>query len=319
LPSEAQFSQNPVLHINDRVVALVASGAVQTRGAVECFSTQGCSFAADPARVEPFDLVVFCTGYQSATSDYLRGVSFPDDFSLGIFCEKNPTLVNAQGAVPIIAGSFYHSEMVARWYAQLLAGNYRLSQEELKSRVTAQQRATLGPLSALAFGLKLGLFPDPRLEFKEFWRLLNYPAFPMIFRLRGPHADPRAAERLEDFRKRAFVKTDQHDPALRELKYRILAGLALTDREQLLARGEISTEEFESARAARPLSLNWDMQFVRREDEPVAAQRARSFYERIFQRVRQGSVDPGELARMLQGSAGALDGHERPAHAAQEV
>jgi acyl transferase domain-containing protein/acyl carrier protein len=309
LPSSQDLERNPTIQINDNVVRLVAEGKVNVYPEVESFEGKTCRFA-NHASAE-VDIVVFCTGYKTSACEYVPGIQ-PNDFSMGIFYRRNPTLVDALGMLPVaFFGSFSFSEMVARWYSKLLSGKYQLSESELQHRITNAQRAVIGPVASVLFGLKLGLFPSPEREFKEFWRLLNYPAFPMIYRLRGEHNSERAQMLLEDCRKKAFVKNDEHDPDLRELKYRILAGLGDQTLQQLLASGEVTPEDYSGAQlqSENALSLDWNMQYVQQEvaqadrsgsiDLLNEAERWPLEFQNIVERVRRGELDGDQLIATL--------------------
>ncbi|QRN93161.1 alpha/beta fold hydrolase [Archangium violaceum] len=277
LPSEQEFRRNPIVHINDGIVKLVAEGKVQPRGDLERFYEKGCVFSDAASSEVEVDVVVFATGYKNFGSEdvrygYLQNISVAKEFAMGIFYGKNPSLVNTSVLPIAFTGSFYFMEMVARWYAQIMSGKYVLSDEELSHRITDDYYLIMAPVSSVLFGLKLGLFPRPEQEFREFWRLLNYPAFPMIHRLRGSHANEDARKQLEVFRQKSFVKTDQSDPALKLLKHRILAGLGRENLESLLRRGEITSAEYDGAleQRANPLVLDWEAQYIKKKSRDEA-------------------------------------------------
>lgn len=270
LPTQDQFEKNPVVHINDGIVQLVADGKIIAKSQVSYFDEHGCVFNCGPYH-EDIDVVVFCTGYnnfghQDLRYDYLKNISVANEFSMGIFYEKNPSLVNTSVLPIAFTGSFYFLEMVARWYAQMLSGRFLLTEEEKRARITPEHYLIMAPISSVLFGLRLGLFPKPEEEFKEFWKLLNYPAFPMIQRLRGFHHHEQALMQLRQFIKTSYVKTDQIDPALKELKYRILAGLGMNTLHSLLLKGEINQIEFTQAQVYldRPYHLNWESQYIKK-------------------------------------------------------
>jgi hypothetical protein len=208
-------------------------------------------------------------------------------------------------------GSFFFSEMVARWYSQLLSGKYQLSESELQHRITDAHRAVIGPVASVLFGLKLGLFPSPEREFKEFWRLLNYPSFPMIYRLRGEYSNGQARMLLEEYRKKAFVKNDGHDPDLRELKHRILAGLGDQILQQLVASGEITPQDYSGAQMQREnaLKLDWNLQYVEHKEpqahsaDSIDCQMSESLgcqgLQDIFERVKSGDLDAHRLVEIF--------------------
>ena len=269
LPSQEAFLNNPIVHINDGIIQLVADGKVIAKGPIDYFNEKGCVFSEEHDVAEQFDIVVFCTGYKNFGSDdarytYIKHISVAQDFSMGIFYEKNPTLVNTSVLPIAFIGSFYFLEMVARWYAQLLSGQCLLTDAEKKSRITDDHYLIMGPISNVLFGMRLGLFPNPAEEFKAFWQLLNYPAFPMIQRLRGPHHHDQAPLQLKQFVQTSYVKTEDASDELKDLKYRILAGLGNPILKTLLFKQEINETEYREAlnRVDCPLILDWTAQYI---------------------------------------------------------
>jgi acyl transferase domain-containing protein/acyl carrier protein len=309
LPSPQDMERNPAILINDNVVRLVAEGKINVCREVESLEGKKCHFTGQTSA--EVDVIVFCTGYKYSACDYVAGIQ-PNDFSMGLFYHRNPTLVNALGMLPVaFFGSFSFSEMAARWYAQLLSGKYQLSQSELQHRIGDADRAVIGPVASALFGLKLGLFPPPEKEFKEFWRLLNYPSFPMIYRLRGEHNNGQARIRLEDYRKKAFVSTDERNPDLRQLKHRILAGLGDQILQRLLASGEITPQDYSGAQLQREnaLNLDWNLQYVQHKepqaqtadsvDYRMSEGLGRQGLQRIVTRVRAADADGCPLVEVF--------------------
>lgn len=269
LPTPAQFEKNPIVHINETIVHLVDQGKISAVGDIDSFEENACKFVGSTSIPEDIDIVVFATGYRDYESEkirypFLNGVEVEKDFSMGIFYSKNPSLVTSSVLPIAFTGSFYFMEMVARWYAQMMSGNFLLTENELNHRITRNHYLIIAPISMMVFGLRLGLLPRPEAEFREFWRMVNYPAFPMIYRLRGTHSSPAAESMLDSFKARSFVKTENEDSALRQLKYRILAGLGADNLESLKARNEITAEEYAGAleNTDTAISLDWDMQFI---------------------------------------------------------
>jgi acyl transferase domain-containing protein/cation diffusion facilitator CzcD-associated flavoprotein CzcO/acyl carrier protein/nucleoside-diphosphate-sugar epimerase len=266
LPTEEDRQNHSTILINDNIVKLVAEGKVKIKGEINNFTTDSCIFSSQSE--EKVDIVVFCTGYKIHEVDFLKNISLGNDFSMGIFYEQDPTLVNTASLVPIgFSGLFYYSEMIARWYAQILSGKYQLTSEELAHRVTNKYLGIMGPVSSVCFALKLGLLPDPSTSFKSFWRLLNYPAFPMINRLQGPHSFVEAEKYLSEYRKNSYIKNDEHDPSLKAIKIRLLAGLGQLTLKSLLQKSEITNEEYKLAieNMHNPITLNWDLQYIKHD------------------------------------------------------
>ncbi|WDD90503.1 SDR family NAD(P)-dependent oxidoreductase (plasmid) [Burkholderia sp. FERM BP-3421] len=308
LPDADDFRRQPVVQINDGIVALVASGRVEAViDEIEAFDTHGCRFRSG-RRIE-VDAVVFCTGYQiDERFDYLPGVSMRADFAMGIFHRERPSLVSTSCPLPVAySGTFFFPEMVARWYARVMSGRSELAASELDYRLDPRHAAINGPIANVVFGLRLGLLPDPAREFRAFWQLLNLPPFPPIYRLRGEHSDPDAPARLQALNRRNLT-SGKADAALDVVRYRLLAGLGDATLRDLLARGEIDDNDYRNAgrHAADAITLDWRRQYILRDDDVAQARRepaARSEraphpgspawndYQTLLARLRAGELD----------------------------
>ncbi|HEX6101217.1 MAG TPA: polyketide synthase [Thermoanaerobaculia bacterium] len=311
MPGPDDLRRNPIAHINDQVIPLVAEGRIRPIvSAIEAFRGNEVRFADPSQPPVHVDTVVFCTGYQTgAAHGFLPDISIPADFSMGIFYERNPTLVNASCPLPVaFSGTFYHPEMISRWYARLLSGTDALTESELRRRITEDHVAINGPLACLQFGLRLGLFPRPDQEFNEFWRLLGYPSFPAIYRLRGPHPDQEAAERLKVLVDQRLFKHAGDDQSLQEVRYRILAGLGKEALDRLHDRNEITGADLREAalRVNEAIHLDWESQYIakgtRRSGMPADPVPPQSEYYRILiSRLRDGVLDADGLVEELSG------------------
>ncbi|EJL94067.1 amino acid adenylation enzyme/thioester reductase family protein [Herbaspirillum sp. CF444] len=313
-PSLEEFRKYPFILINDGVLSCVASGKITPIfDEIVSLGENGCQFSNEENSLKEVDAIVFCTGYEYRHNyPFLKGIDPVKDFSMGLFYQQDPTLVNLYGLLDIgTVGTFPFLEMVARWYARIQSGTYQLSPEELSYRNHPRQ-IVVAPIASILFGLKLGLLPKPEEEFKEFWKILNSPAFSMIYRLRGDHADPHAKQRLEECQRRSLIHDDRHDPELQKLKYRILAGLGTASLQDLFARKEITSEEFLGAQGAfdNPLHLDWSRQFMtmgemtemsemdevpQSHDENIKLHA----YKQLYLRVKNGEVDTRTLINTL--------------------
>jgi polyketide synthase PksJ len=304
-PSLEEFRKYPFILINDGVLSCVASGKVTPIfDEIVSLGENGCQFSKAENSLDEVDTIIFCTGYAYQDNyPFLKGIDPVADFSMGLFYEQDPTLVNLYGLLDIgTVGSFPFFEMVARWYARIQSGTYQLSPEELGYR-NDPRHIVVAPIASILFGLKLGLLPKPEEEFREFWRIFNSPAFSMVYRLRGDHADPHAKQRLDECQRRSLIHDDRHDPELQKLKYRILAGLGAATLQSLFARKEITPEEFLGAQAAfdHPLRLNWSLQFMTmgEADQPDNESRELDVYKNLYLKVKNGEVDSRALINTL--------------------
>ncbi|NTG51717.1 SDR family NAD(P)-dependent oxidoreductase [Agrobacterium rhizogenes] len=311
LPNLDEFRKQPVVQINDAIIQMVANGQVEAIvDDISEFHPRGCRFKRSQRDLD-VDVVVFCTGY--AIDEYLDplpGVSMRKDFAMGIFYRDNPSLVSTSCPLPVaFSGTFFFPEMVARWYARVMSGSYRLHDSELGYSLDHRHGAINGPIASVLFGLKLGLLPDPKREFKAFWQLVNLPSFPPIYRLQGEHSDPEAGNRLQELRKRNLTNGKQA-AALEAVKHRILAGFDDAVLRDLLARGEIAEHDYRSAAGyvKRAIVLDWQSQYVMRGDDAAGLAIAPS--PKIPKHdVPDTHHDEQELYRKLLGQlkAGELD------------
>lgn len=322
-PSLAEFRAHPFIHVNDEVVDLVAAGRIQTVfREVERFEGNACYHRGNDVPIEDIDVVVECSGYRTdAMWHYVEGIEPQRDFALGLFHRRNPMLVNQYGLQEIgVIGTFPYLEMVARWYAQIVSGKYTLSESELAERADTRQ-IVMAPLASVVIGAKLGLVPDPRVEFKAFWQLLSRPCFPAQYRLRGPHACADAPAIVRACSQRAFVDGEAQDPELRRLKLRLLAGLGADALRGLYGSGEITQQEYEGAlaRLDDPLVVDWRSQFLTPTRDSTAPVRAvadlatqaadtdsdsdaalRREYRALIDKLKRRTIDADDLLLELQ-------------------
>lgn len=268
-PKKEDFEEYPFIHINDNVVKLVATGKIKTiMGEIGQISRHDCIIKDTEELIKNVDTIVFCTGYNNNKNfDYIKDISVQNDFSMGLFYHKDPTLINSYGLNDVgTTGTFPYLEMVARWYAQIISENYQLSNEEINHRVDPKD-IIVAPLANIMIGLKLGLLPNPNTSFKEFWRLIKYPSFSMIYRLIGPHSKFEVQDTLNQCIKRSLIPDEDKDQQLQICKYRILAGLDKTALTFLLENGEITEEDFNQAayHIKDPILLDWNSQYIKRK------------------------------------------------------
>ncbi|NQZ12682.1 MAG: hypothetical protein HRT35_36485, partial [Algicola sp.] len=264
-PSLEEFQAAPAILINDGIVEAVAKGKIDTtEQTIAHFAGRDCHFT-DGTKIADLDHLILCTGYRyNSNFDYVQGIDVQDEFAMGLFYGKNPSLVNPYGLNDIsIIGSLPYLEHTARWYAQLISGKYQLNSEELKHRANPKE-IVVAPVAGILMGLKLGFLPQPQLQFKAFWQVMTLPAFPMFFRLHGPHAKPSLQARLDKCIQRALIHSEDQDEQLQIIKYRLLAGMSDTVLTDLRTRDEITPAEYDNAKNYRhdPLQLDWQSQFM---------------------------------------------------------
>lgn len=302
-PDVEDFRANPFVHVNDGVIQRVADGAIRTFVEdIERFTPNGCMFKRSGTVLDDLDMVVMCTGYDDERSfDYVKQFSVQDDFAMGLFYRRDPSLVNAYGIQNVgTTGTLPYLEMVARWYAQIISGRYQLSREELDWRIDKRD-IVVAPLSNVIIGLKLGLLPRPEQEFAAFWRCLSTPSFPPMYRLRGPHIDPQAEAAVSRSIQRSFIQQDDQDPALQKVKYRLLAGLGDQVMRDLLGRQEITADDYRQAQDYwhDPIVLTWDTQFIKPAHGSAEAVEERSTASDVDDGATVDAAFLDEIKRLL--------------------
>jgi 3-oxoacyl-(acyl-carrier-protein) synthase len=239
---------NNAIFISDRIVDRVHEGRIAVRPPIAGFNGNVATFSDGHA--EEFDVVVYCTGYQPPTYEWLRPIRY-EEFRGGHFHRDNPSLFicnhppgAAFGAAPP------YLELLARWYAAVLSGSCPAPTSDhlpLPAPVDAiyPERFFDTWLESLRIAHEIGVLPEARTDWTGYWRFINMPPIPALFRLQGPHAWAGAEAWLQHVRRKCFLGSESADT--RELKLAILAGLQGDEREDLRRHGQITEQELLAA------------------------------------------------------------------------
>jgi 3-oxoacyl-(acyl-carrier-protein) synthase len=241
-----EASINNAILISDRVIDHVVEGRVHVRPGILGFDGTRAKFS--DGHSEEFDVVVYCTGYHTPTYEWLRPIR-AEDFQQNLFYRNNPSLFicNHPPGPPAFGAAPPYFELLARWYAGVLSGRYRAPESE--DHPAPLESGTVDPtkffdtwLEALRIAQEIGALPDPRKEWNSYWKFINMPPIPALFRLHGPQAWTGAEHWIQHVRRKCFLGSDSAET--RDLKLGILAGLKSDELEHLRRSGQITDQEF---------------------------------------------------------------------------
>ncbi len=247
-----------ILLVNDDYVREVSLGHIQIVAEPQLFEAHHCVFA-DGSRIK-VDLIVDCTGYEEPSYPFLpmpirldelyKSQFHPDYRNLSFMGRKRASL----SVIPTV-------ELEARWFSKILTGECQLpSAAEMRAssasdlRRQARVRNLFPSIDSSQQNIwiadQIGAFPNPVRDWPLYWKLVNMPATPYVYRLVGPHPWPQAEAYLERLRKRLYV--NNNDPRIEELKFKMLARLGRENLEHMLSLGHITQAELTRALAEIP-------------------------------------------------------------------
>ena len=237
---------NNAILISDRVIDHIYEGRITVRPEITRFD--GCRAEFSDGRYEEFDVVVYCTGYEKPAYEWLRPIR-RQEFSQDLFYRNNPSLFlcNHPPGIPAFGAAPPYLELLARWYAGVLSGRYRAPVLDDSSTAQTGESGTENFfdtwLESLRIAQEIGVLPDARRDWSSYWKFINMPPIPALFRLNGPQAWAGAEHWIQHVRRKCFLGFSD-SAETRELKLAILAGLQRHEVEYLRRSGQITEPEF---------------------------------------------------------------------------
>lgn len=284
---------NNAIYISDRIIDHVYEQRVTVRPEITGFD--GCRAQFSDGHSEEFDVVVFCTGYEKPSYEWLRPIRI-DDFHQNLFYRENPTLFicNHPPGVPAFGSAPPYLELLGRWYAGVLSGCYQPPQSD--DSIVAANNGNTAPanffdawLDSLRIAHQIGALPDPRTDWSNYWKVINMPPIPALFRIHGRQSWSGAEQWVQHVRRKCFLGSDSVEG--RDLKLAILAGLQVEDRERLRRTAQITEEEFAAAQNFHEAPVSpW---------LTVISHRESLRNERAMTAVARGSEAKGEVLRRV--------------------
>jgi cation diffusion facilitator CzcD-associated flavoprotein CzcO/3-oxoacyl-(acyl-carrier-protein) synthase len=244
---------NNAILISDRIIDHVSEGRITVRPGIAGFD--GCRTVFSDGHSEEFDVIVYGTGYNKPAYEWLRPIR-PEDFRRNLFYRDNPSLFicNHPPGIPAFGAAPPYFELLARWYAGVLSGRIRApasddSPPPAESGETGAANFFDTWLESLRIAQEIGVLPDPRSDWSSYWKFINMPPIPALFRLHGHGAWAGAESWIQSVRRKCFLGSDS--PETRDLKLAILAGLQSHELDQLRCSGQISEQEFAATQRFR--------------------------------------------------------------------
>jgi cation diffusion facilitator CzcD-associated flavoprotein CzcO/3-oxoacyl-(acyl-carrier-protein) synthase len=276
---------NNAIFISDRIIDHVYEGRVTVRPEITGFDDRRAHFS--DGHSDEFDVVVFCTGYEKPGYEWLRPIRLKD-FNQNLFYRENPTLFicNHPPGIPAFGSAPPYLELLGRWYAGVLSGCYQPPQ--IDDRETASANFFDAWLDSLRIAHEIGVLPDPRTDWTNYWKFINMPPIPALFRIHGRQSWSGAEQWVEHVRRKCFLGSNSADA--RDLKLAILAGLQAGDREHLRRTAQITDEEFAAAQSFQEAPVSPWLTVSRRQ-APLNG--------RAMTAVASGSVAEGAVSRRV--------------------
>lgn len=232
------------VHVNEKIIPLVARGAVVARPAFDRFTGDGSVSFVDGSR-RRYDTVVLCLGYQMPDYRFLAGFRREDLYEHH-FWRHDPTLavINTPVDTEAFGTACPYFETIAGWVLATLSGKVELPGAatmagwcaEHMSRLTDRRHLDCW-LETIRIGLASGSLPDPNTAFREYWALVSSIVDPANLRPSGVRHQPARYDDLVD---------------LAGVRLRILAALPAAVRDELLAAGEVGVADHAAAAEVPP-------------------------------------------------------------------
>lgn len=231
------------VHVNEKIVPNVASGAVRARAAFASLAEDGTVTFVDGS-TDRYDTVVLCVGYGMPDYSFLNGVPGGfrrEDLYEHHFHRADPTLavINTPVDTEAFGTACPYFETIAAWVLAVLDGERELPPAAERAAWCAEHMADLSDrrhfdcwLETIRLGLLAGTVPDPAVAFRDYWTIVSGLVDPANLVPGAVTPMPAPHDRLID---------------LAGLRIRILAALPAHVRAQLLAKGEIDAVDTAAA------------------------------------------------------------------------
>ncbi|BBA33899.1 hypothetical protein sS8_1945 [Methylocaldum marinum] len=227
----------------------VSEGKIRLKPELRDFTADACTFE-DGSR-EEIDIVVDCTGYEEPRYPFLPASIKLDELYKHQFHPDYPDLCFI-GRKPASLSVIPTLELEARWFSKVLSGTCRLPDADTQRRIIrddARKESRRGQLfpsidssqQNMWLAEQIGAFPNPVQDWKLFWKLINLPAVPAIYRLVGPNRWPQAERYLETLQQKLYI--NKNDPRIEAMKFVLLGRLGGENLETMVNLGWISPAE----------------------------------------------------------------------------
>ncbi|MEU6808269.1 FAD-dependent oxidoreductase [Streptomyces sp. NPDC046831] len=233
------------VHVNDRIVPAVHSGAVGVVPAFQRFEPDGRVVLTDGS-AHRYDTVLLCMGYGPPNYDFVPALRREELYE-HFFHLPDPTLavINTPVDTEAFGTACPYFEAIAGWALRVFSGEAVLPPPAERADWCARHMNRLEDrrhydcwLETIRIGLAAGTLPDPERDFTGYWRIVSRQVDPAALRPGGTEPRPAVYDR-------ALFDMD-------DLRHRVLAALPPTARAHLLASRQITAADAEAAERVPP-------------------------------------------------------------------
>ena len=224
---------------------VASEGKILFKPEVRAVSASQCEFQ-DGSR-EAIDIIVDCTGYEETSFPFLPPSIKADELYKHQFHPDHPRLCfigRKHASLSVIPTM----ELEARWFSKVLSGACKLPgadamREAIRNdRRKESKRGQLFPSIDSAqqnmwLAEQIGAFPSPVKDWGLYWRLINMPAIPTMYRLVGPNLWPEAERFLQALQQKLYI--NKNDPRIEVMKFALLTKLGRDNLDIMVKLGHI--------------------------------------------------------------------------------
>ena len=231
-----QMTTINAIHVNDNIIPHVASGNINAVSEVSHINSDGNIIYLDGTS-DQYNSIIICGGYERPDYSFINAFQHCELYE-HFFYYKDPTLTVLSPPVDTVGfgASFPYFEMVAKWIMATFKGKVSLPTTEEMGAWCSKHMTKLDNkrfydswLETIRIGLFAEEIPDPKKDFKNYWKIVSSKPDPSLFN--NLPSEPIAG-------------TKDNHLDLFSYKVRMLASINSNDKRHLLNDSQISYEEF---------------------------------------------------------------------------
>ncbi|QHB34355.1 NAD(P)-binding protein [Yersinia canariae] len=233
------MANNTAVLVNEKVIPYIVAGRITLKPQLERINADGKAQFADSSLAD-YDAIISCIGYERPDYRFITGFDRRRLYE-HFFWADNPTLCIISppiGYVPFGA-AFPYFEIISQWILRVIIGKVQLPSLEVMSQWCQENESSLYAkrfydswLETIRIGIHAGVLPDPAVNFSRYWNLISSVIKPEFL----VSVPVRPVRGMMD----SWFNFDA-------AKVKILASLPMGVRDSLLAKGDISSEEYRDA------------------------------------------------------------------------
>ena len=255
---------NNAIHVNDRIVPAVASGAITMRPPFAKITDIGVQFAHskeentkkgdnkedDKNSIQTYDDVIFCTGYALPDYSFIKEFDATDLYEHFIY-RKDPTLavINTPIRTEAFGTACPYFEMIAHYALETALGYLPLPNDESMKQWCDENLKTKKPrcyydcwLETIRLGLMANVIPHPTDDFKSYWNIVSQSVSPSFLQLNSaPSKKPSVIDK---------------GVSLSQLQLRLLKSFSISELANLLEKNHIEQDILDNLPSCLQSAIN---------------------------------------------------------------